>query len=46
MDRNTKEIKVSLTFVRHGRSEGNQNGLIQVPKKTLSRFLRGYESNS
>ena len=45
MDSNTKEIKISLTFVRHGRSEGNQGGLIQVPRQTSSRFLSGYKSN-
>ena len=39
MDNNTKEIKISLTFVRHGQSEGNQGGLMQVPKQILSRFL-------
>ena len=46
MDNNTKEIKISLTIVRHRKSEGNQGGLMQVPKQTLSRFLSGYESNS
>ena len=46
MDSNTKEIKISLTFVRHGRSEGNQGGLIQVPRQTLSRFLGGYKSKT
>jgi len=34
MDNNTKEIKISLTFVRHGRSEGNQGGLIQGQSNT------------
>jgi len=29
-----KEIKVSLTFVRHGKSEGNQGGLIQGQSNT------------
>ena len=46
MNSNTKEIKVSLTFVRHGRSEGNQGGLIQVPMQTLSKFLTGYKLTS
>ena len=44
MDSNTKEIKISLTFVRHGRSEGNQGGLMQVSNQTSSRFLGGYNT--
>merc|ERR1712018_725775 len=34
MDNNTNEMKISLTFVRHGRSEGNQNGLMQGQSNT------------
>merc|ERR1712018_94408 len=34
MDNNTNEMKISLTFVRHGRSEGNQIGLMQGQSNT------------
>jgi len=34
MDTQSEPIKICLTFVRHGRSEGNEGGLIQGQKNT------------
>jgi hypothetical protein len=34
--------KISLTFVRHGQSEGNQNGLLQVCETSNNLFSHLY----